>query len=308
MTTPVGSATVFGGFDYVESVQSFPVSATLSEVVYDQSRQRLYAADYNTNIVDVFDLAGQKYLTPITVGNSPQGLAITPDSTTLAVTNGADDTLSIVDLTGVTATKTVSLSNIGLPGQCGQQIPYAVAATSRNQAVVAVTCGSLTVGEFVVVDLATQAIGCGASQGCAAMLAAYPQATSEFLFLAATPDGTKIFTTSENMAGLWNVPADTLIAGPTNGAGFAPVVVTAAASDGTAFAVAFGIVDPTLYVASLMQDVDYLFTGVGDVNVDFGERTTARSPRRATARPAAGSRRIRLTRCLVSASRLPVRK
>lgn len=272
VTTPAGSATVAGGFHYLANVQSFPVSATLSEVVYDQSRQRLYAADYNTNKVDVFDLAGQKYLTPITVGNSPQGLAITADSTTLVVTNGADDTLSIVDLAGASAAKTVSLSNIGLPGQCGQQIPYAVAATSNNQAVVAVTCGSLTVGAFVVVDLATQAIGCGASQSCAAMLAAYPQATSEFLFLAATPDGSKIFTTSGNMAGLWNVPADTFISGPTYGAGFQPVVITAAAADGTAFAVDFGIVDPTLYDAAVMQDVDYQRTGIWDINALFGEK------------------------------------
>jgi len=114
ITTPVGSATVSSGFHYLQNVQTFPVSSTLSEVVYDQSRRRLYAADYNSSKIYVFNLAAQNYLTPITVGNSPQGLAITPDFSTLAVTNAADSSVSIVDLTGIATAKTVSLSN--LPG------------------------------------------------------------------------------------------------------------------------------------------------------------------------------------------------
>lgn len=272
VTTPVGSATVPSGFHYLQNVQTFPVSGTLAEVVYDQSRQRLYTADYATNQVYVFDLAGQKYLTPITVGNSPQALALTPDFTTLVVPNGADSSISIVDLTGGSGTKTVSLASLsGLPQQCGPPIPYAVATTSHNQAVIAIACTNVTAGEFIVLNLGTQAIGCGASQACAEMLAAYPQALSYFLFLSGTQDGTKIFT-SKGTAGLWDVPADTFISEPVYGGGFTPEVITAAANDGTVFAENFGILDPTLYQFSVMQDVDYLQTGTNDINWVPGEK------------------------------------
>ncbi len=271
VTTPVGSATVSGGFHYLQNVQSFPVSTTLAEVVYDSSRQRLYAADYATNKVYVFDLVAQKYLTPITVGNSPQGLALTPDFSKLVVSNGADSTISIVDLTGANATKTVSLANIGLSNLCGPPIPYAIVTTSKSQAVIAVSCTSVTEGEFIVLDLATQMIGCGTSTGCADLVAAYPQALSYVLFLSATQDGTQIFTSS-GTNGLWNVPSDTFISQPSYGSGFNPAVVTAAAADGTAFAEYFTMIDPTLYGRSVMQDVDYVRTGTNDINSVFGEK------------------------------------
>ncbi|MFZ3265814.1 MAG: IPT/TIG domain-containing protein [Terriglobales bacterium] len=278
VTTPVGAATVSGGFHYLQNVQSFPISTTLAEVVYDPSRQRLYAADYATNKVYVFDLVAQKYLTPITVGNSPQGLALTPDFSTLVVSNGADSTVSIVDLSGVTPTKTVSVANIGLSDQCGPPIPYATVTTSKNQAVVAVTCPNVTVGEYIVIDLATQAIGCGASNGCAAMIAAYPQNLDFRLALAATPDGTKIFFLNGILDGLWDVPSDTFVSETAGDSGLGPClscppfVQTAAAADGTTYSQFFSIIDPTLYLHAFMQDVDYLRTGTNDVNSVFGER------------------------------------
>jgi IPT/TIG domain-containing protein len=272
ITTPAGSATVARGFHYLQNVQSFAVSSTLGEVVYDQSRQRLYATDYGTNKVDVFDLTGQQFLTPLPVGNSPLGLAVTPDFTTLVVANSADNTISIVDLTGGTATKTVSLANLaGLPQLCGPPFPYAVATTSSNLAVIAITCPNVTEGQFVVLNLATQAIGCGTSQGCAAMMSAISPYVSEFLFLAATADGTQVFVSNGNV-GLWNVSSDTFTSQPLFSPGSNLGVLTAAASDGTWFASDFNIVDPMLYLSSVMQDVDYLQTGANGVNTVFGEK------------------------------------
>jgi DNA-binding beta-propeller fold protein YncE len=275
VTTPVGSATISSGFHYLQNVQTFPISSTLSEVVYDHSRQRLYTADYNTNKVYVFDLSTQNYLMPITVGNSPTGLAITPDFTTLAVTNAVDSSVSIVDLTGVSATRTVSLSNLsGLPQQCGPAIPFAIATTSNKQAVVGISCTNTTEGEFVVVNLATQAIGCGTSQGCAAMLAAYPQALSYVLAVAASADGNNIFLSNGGLNGLWNVTSDTFTSQPNGGglAQYPPVVLTAAAGDGNIYAQFYAIDDPDLYQFSFPQDVDYLPTGINDVNWVPGEK------------------------------------
>ena len=273
VTTPVGSATVSGGFDYLQNVQNFPVSGTLAEVVYDSSRQRLYSADYGTNKVYVFDLSSQSFLTPFTVGNSPQALAITPDFTTLVVPNGADSSISIVDLTGQSGTKTVSVANLqGLSQECGPPIPYAVATTSTNQAVIAISCTNTTEGEFIVLDPATQVIGCGSSQGCAAMLANYPAPLSYLLFLTATQDGTEIFSSSNGATGIWNVSADTFISEPFPGGAVQPAAILAANSDDTAFAENFSIGDLSLYQTSLMQDVDYLLTGIFDANAIFGEK------------------------------------
>lgn len=274
ITTPVGSATIAGGFHYFQNAQSFPVSSTLAEIVYDKSRQRLYAADYQSSVVDVFDLNGQKYLSPISVGNSPQALAITTDFNKLVVSNGGDGSISIVDLTGASATKTVSVLSLpNLPAECGAPIPYAVATTSQNQAVIALQCPNVTAGEYIVLDLANQEIGCGSSQGCAAMMAAYPQNLDWVLTIAGTPDGGKILLWNGVTTGLWDVNADTFISQPSGDTTLpSPVVLTAADATGTDFGEGYATYDPSLYQFSIMQDPDYLQTGVNDINGVGGEK------------------------------------
>ena len=278
VTTPVGSATVANGFNYLQNVRTYPVSSTLAEIAYDQSRQRLYATDYKTNLVYVFDLSAQKYLTPITVGNSPLALAITPDFTRLVVSNAADGTISIVDLTGVSATRTVPVANLSnLPVQCGPAVPYAVATTSKNQAVIALQCPNITEGEYIVLDLGTFAIGCGASQGCAAMEAAYPQNLDLVLAISGTTDGSKLFFWNGIAIGLWDVNADAFTSQSSGNMTLtSPVVQTAAAADGTVFAQItgigtmyfniYGIENPSLYQFSLLQDTDYLLTAGFDTS------------------------------------------
>lgn len=274
VTTPVGTAAVTGGFHYLESVQSYPASSTLTEVVYDQFRQRLYAADGGSNVVDVFDLSKQQFLTPITVGKAPLALAMTPDSNTLVVSNGAAGTISIADLTGRNAVKTVSVTNLpNLPSQCGQPIPYAVATTSNNKAVIALECPNVTAGEYIVLDLATQTIGCGASPGCAAMIAAFPQNLDYVLTTSGTTDGSSILLGNGITIGLWDVSADTFTKQVIGDVTLAnPVVQTAVAADGTAFEQVYGTYDPMLSQFSVMQDVDYLQGGANDTNSLPGEK------------------------------------
>ena len=264
ITTPVGAATVAGGFHYLQSAQNYTASNALTQVVYDRLRQRLYAADGGSHVVDVFDLTSQQFLTPITVGNAPQALALTPNFNTLVVSNGADATISTVDLTGVNATKTVSVANLpDLPMQCGQPVPYAVATTSKNQAVIALQCPNVTEGEYIVVDLATQALGCGSSKGCAAMLAAFPQNSDWVLTVAGTTDGNYILLYN-GAIGLWDVNADTFTSKGAGQSPAFPVVQTAAAADGTAFAVIYDLFDPEISEFSMMQDADYLDSGLND--------------------------------------------
>jgi hypothetical protein len=274
ITTPAGTATVTLGFHYLQSAQNYAAPSTLTEAVYDRLRQRLYAADGRSNVVDVFDLSRQQFLTPITVGSAPQALAITPDFKTLVVSNGADGTISTVDLTGVNATKTASVVNLpNLPLQCGQPIPYAVATTSNNMAVIALTCPSVTAGQYIALDTATQAIGCGASQGCEAMMTAFPQNLDQVLTVAGTDNGGLILVSNGVTMGLWNVNSDTFVSERLgNNLLQYPVEQTAAAGDGTAFAQMYGAFNPMLSQFSVMQDVDYLRSGVNDIHSLPGEK------------------------------------
>jgi hypothetical protein len=159
----------------------------------------------------------------------------------------------------------------GLPQQCGPPIPYAVVTTSKNQAVIALTCPNVTEGELIVLDLATQAIGCGASTGCTALMSTINPALSQYLFLAATADGTKILVSNGAM-GLWDVGADTFSSQPLAFPGFFFGAVTAAAADGNVFAQNFELVDASLYLSSLMQGLDYLIVGSNDPYSVFGEK------------------------------------
>ncbi len=201
---------------------------------------------------------------------------MTPDDTTLVVSNGADGTISTIDLTGLKAIRTTSVASLpSLPQQCGQPIPYAVAATSSNKAIIALTCPNVTEGQLMVLDLATQATGCGGSKGCSAMLAAFPQNTSQALNVTGGAKGDLILVTNGGTMGLWNVKTDAFVARGVGGVLQHPVAHTAMAGDGTAVALFYGAFDVSLLETSIMQDVDYLGSGVNDVHSLAGEKLDA---------------------------------
>jgi YVTN family beta-propeller protein len=85
------------GVQYLNSAQVFPIPGTLSSISYDQQRQRLYISNTSNNRVEVFNLATQDLLSPISVGNAPTNLSLTPDGTRLAVLNSTDGTISVID-------------------------------------------------------------------------------------------------------------------------------------------------------------------------------------------------------------------
>jgi uncharacterized protein (TIGR03437 family) len=70
---------------------------TLADLVYDSTRQRLYIANAGLNRVEVFDIAQQKLLAPVKVGQLPSSLALTPDGSTLYVANAGSESISMVD-------------------------------------------------------------------------------------------------------------------------------------------------------------------------------------------------------------------
>ncbi len=71
--------------------------ATLPDLVYDSTRQRVYIANSGLNRVEVYDIQQQAFLTPIKVGQLPVSMALTVEGDTLYVANSGSETLSIVD-------------------------------------------------------------------------------------------------------------------------------------------------------------------------------------------------------------------
>ena len=55
VSTPSGSTTVAGGFQYLNSVQVHPIVGALDAIVYDQSRKRLYITNQDHSRVEIYD-------------------------------------------------------------------------------------------------------------------------------------------------------------------------------------------------------------------------------------------------------------
>ena len=87
------------------------LGGTPSDIVLDESRQRLYLVNSSGNRVDIYDFAGQTMIGMIGVGQNPLAAAMSLDKAFLYVTNHDDSTLTVLNLTGASATvvNTVSL-------------------------------------------------------------------------------------------------------------------------------------------------------------------------------------------------------
>ena len=73
---------------------------TPSDVVLDESRNRLYLVNSAANKVDVYSLERKAVVGSIKVGTLPFAAALSPDTSFLYVTNNSNSTLSVIDLRG----------------------------------------------------------------------------------------------------------------------------------------------------------------------------------------------------------------
>ena len=87
------------------------LGGTPSDVVLDESRERLYIVNSAANRVDVYSYADKTLIGAISVGVYPLAAAISMDNAWLYVTNNTSSTLSVVDLSiGVgTVSQTITL-------------------------------------------------------------------------------------------------------------------------------------------------------------------------------------------------------
>lgn len=69
-----------------------------SDLVLDESRQRLYLVNTAGNSIQIYDYSGQSVIGSIAVGNRPLGAAMSADNNYLYVANHDDSTLSVITL------------------------------------------------------------------------------------------------------------------------------------------------------------------------------------------------------------------
>jgi DNA-binding beta-propeller fold protein YncE len=80
-------------------VVTTPIGAEgLEDILLDSARSRVYITNSGYNRIEVFDIASQKFVTPIDVGQLPHQMAFAGDGKTLYVANTGGESISVVDL------------------------------------------------------------------------------------------------------------------------------------------------------------------------------------------------------------------
>jgi hypothetical protein len=270
VSTPDGSTTVSGGFQYVTSAQIYAAPGAFDDIVYDQTRQRLYISNQNNNRIEIFDLGTKAYLSPISVGNQPTALALTPDGARLGVVNSVDLTMSVVDPSALQVLSTFTL----LPAQdTACNVPLNMSAAEPHRILVNMACpGALGGGVFRLANLDTGSLSCTGVAGCQSNGVDMSFWSDSGLgALASTPDGTKIVFVPDSgfidPVGILNLTANTLTYGFSGSWNDA-----AADSDANAFAASFGIANALLSQAAIMAYEPYADAGNQSLNNVIGEK------------------------------------
>jgi hypothetical protein len=170
VTTSSGSATASGAFHYVAATQTFPLSDTLQQGVYDAGRDLYYFAGKTQ--IQVLSQTFGKWLSPITlpgVVSSTQlmGIAESPDGSKLAVSDQGGQAIYVLDPDTPASARRFSLLQ-SVSGSWYGQWPAGLAVT--NSGMVYFSTQS-PVYEFEKLDTSTGHVtnlgkGFGAPQVC----------------------------------------------------------------------------------------------------------------------------------------------
>lgn len=123
----------------------------LTDILLDSTRQRLYIANPGLNRIEVFDMQGQQFLAPITVGQLPRSMAFGSGNNILYVANSGGETISIIDLTKGVVTGQVGYPPLPFNASFTLIMPQILASSERDPQVL-MSDGSLwkIVGNTVI--------------------------------------------------------------------------------------------------------------------------------------------------------------
>ena len=75
------------------------------------AKEYAYVANAGSNTVSVIDTLSKQVSATVAVGNSPAGVAITPDGKSAYVANSGSNTISIIDISNNIVSATVTVGN-----------------------------------------------------------------------------------------------------------------------------------------------------------------------------------------------------
>lgn len=277
VSTPSGSTTLSGGFQYLAQAQIFPVAGALNQILYDQSRQELFISNTDHNRIEVFSLASMSFLTPIPAGALPLGIALTPDASKLAVVNSGGSTVWVINPdTQATVAVYPVITQSDSASLC-QGVPFSITPAGSHGMFVAVDCTALAAnGTLHFLDLNTGSLNCAGIPFCdSSGLNITVPGTSGLYIIASSPDGTKVVAgdagSSPSLVASFDLTADTVTTFPLP---FNQEIASDAAlnADANRVAVNFGIYTTQLGTISFPQDIDYLDAGTNSVDLAVGEK------------------------------------
>lgn len=262
--TPIGSATLPGGLLYAKSVQRFPSSQRYNALLYDKSRQLLYAST-DSSIVR-YSVSTGTFLSPITpprltTQSQFQGLALTPDGSKLLAANQMDVSVAVIDPDNPT-----NAIAIPVPVPANTSGPQFLAATSTGKAIISM--GRVTAepapGPLFVLDLGTMQIKASTDPNVSTL--------GDPLPVSGTSDGSMVMVGTTLM---WSAVTDAFTLFDAAGPGGA---MTGAAGDGNLFAagpvlvdrdlnstVGWGIPDEIAILFNISQQMDIALNNSGSL-------------------------------------------
>jgi len=169
-----------------------------------------YVTNYNSDTVTPIDMATNTAGTPITVGDDPFAVAITPDGKTAYVANDGSTTVTPIDIATNTAGTAISVGNV----------PDAVAITPDGRTAYVANAGSNNV---TPIDIATN------TAGTAIPVGAEPDA------IAITPDGKTAYVANSGGATVTPIDIATNTAGTAIPVGTEPEAIAITPDGKTAY-------------------------------------------------------------------------
>jgi YVTN family beta-propeller protein len=99
----------------------------LHDIVLDEPRGKVYLTNSGFNRVEVFDIATQRFLDPIPVGQLPRHMAMSSDGFTLYVANTGSEVISVIDLDALQVVGQIDFPPVPRNGAAGLIYPRSLA-------------------------------------------------------------------------------------------------------------------------------------------------------------------------------------
>ena len=212
ITNRTGTTTLHHAVQFLKSMKTYPMTGSPDAIVYDQTHQRLYVSNTTNNNVAVFDLASSTFEPPIAVGNGPTRLALSSDNSTLAVLNGTDATVSVIDTKQLKVVATWAA--VTTTEKSGGGIPSILAFAAPHDVVVGFGGPAIH-----LLDLTTGMLSCTGVAGCDSTGVNLNPGIYAGL-VASSPDGRKIaFSSGSGEMALLDMTQNSLTSAPAMFAG-----------------------------------------------------------------------------------------